>query len=733
MKAYQDRSLSQKARTEDLLARMTWAEKIAQMQLTPQIDQVLVERGASLGDMADIWPDGLGASYTAKFFDPALFNQMQEYFVKKTRLGIPLILMGESLHGVLSPEATVFPQAIGMGATFNQDLIRQMATEIGKEARKLGIRETYAPNLDLARDPRWGRTEENYGEDPYLTAQLGKAYIEGLQSQGVASSPKHYVAHGSPEGGINLAPVHCGERELRDTMLVPFATAIKEAGAMSLMPAYSEWDGIPVHASRFLMTDLLRGELGFNGFTVSDFGAITMLHSFHKVAPDALTAGKMALNAGIDMEAPNVFGFGPELLAAAQGDPVLQAQIDLAVSRILLAKFQLGLFDEPYIDLDQPYQLRNEDNLVLSRQVARESLVLLENKAKLLPLDPGLKVALAGPNAAEPQLGDYTHREALGRSVSLYDALKASLGERLLYSKGCSLARGSKKDLKEAARLADQADVAILVLGDSSNYHGGIGWGDDAGGNVVTCGEGFDSHDLLLPKIQRELLEEVAATGTPVVLILTSGRPYDLSWESQIAQAIIQAWYPGEAGGLALRDILFGQVSPSGRLPISFPQSVGHIPAFYNHKVSARGYYKKPGSSAEPGRDYVFASPDPLYPFGHGLSYTSFKYSDLKVSPEKGAAKQEFMVEVKVKNTGSRQAQEAVLLYLRDCYRRITPEIRQLRGFSKIDLKPGEEKTVQFSLAFADLAFINEKMEPEVEPGSFEVTISDLSAEFMIV
>ncbi|MDW7658794.1 MAG: glycoside hydrolase family 3 N-terminal domain-containing protein, partial [Bacillota bacterium] len=467
MLPYQNPTLSEEMRTDDLLARMTLEEKLAQMRLTPQIDRLFADQPFSDERVAAKWPHGLGASYSPDYFDPELLNTFQQYFIRQTRLGIPLLMMGESLHGVMSPEATVFPQAIGLGATFNAPLVSRMATVIGREARSLGIRETYAPNLDLAREPRWGRTEENYGEDPYLTATMGVAYIKALQSEGVASSPKHYVAHGSPEGGINLAPVHCGERELRDTMLAPFAAAFTEAGAMSVMPAYSEWDGIPVHASRFLMTELLRDELGFDGFSVSDFGAITMLHHTHKVAPDALTAGKMALAAGLDMEAPNVFGFGPELLEAAHHDHELQQQINEAVRRILRIKFRLGLFENPYTQIEGPQMLRSQAALELSCQLARESIVLLKNEDSLLPLAHDIgKVALVGPNAREMQLGDYTHRKATERAVSLYDALLERLGhERLVYEQGSSIAAGDAAGRAAAVKAAEKADVTIVALG----------------------------------------------------------------------------------------------------------------------------------------------------------------------------------------------------------------------------------------------------------------------------
>ena len=731
---YQNALLSEECRVQDLLPRMTPEEKIAQMRMIVQIDNLLGGAPFSAELAARHLSCGIGATYSPTALDPEILNAFQRFLLQETRLGIPLIMMGESLHGVMSPETTVFPQAIGLGATFNEPLIAEMTGIIGREARALGIVQTYAPNLDLSRDPRWGRTEENYGEDPFLTSKLGVAYIKALQAQGVASSPKHYVAHGSPEGGINLAPVHCGEREFRDTMLVPFATAFREAGAMSVMPAYSEWDGIPVHASSFLMTDVLRRELGFDGFSVSDFGAIAMLQNFHKVAPDALAAGKLALSAGLDMEAPDIFGFGPELLEAARRDDALMALIDQAVSRILRIKFRLGLFENPYAQMDNLKTIRDSRSVRLAREVARESVVLLKNEHQLLPLDHQVgRIALIGPNAALAQLGDYTHRDATNRAVSLLQGLTERLGDgRVTYSVGCTIAFGSDEAIAEAVQAAAQAEIAILALGDNSNYHGGIGWGDESGGNVVTCGEGFDVSSLDLPGRQQELLQAVAATGTPVVLILMTGRPYNLVWAKEHVPAILQAWYPGEQGGHALCDLLFGDESPSGRLPISFPQSAGHIPCFYNHKVSARGYYHKPGSPEKPGRDYVFSNPAALYPFGYGLSYTSFTYENLKLEPAELPETGTVAVSVTVSNSGPAAGKEAVQLYLTDCCSRITPFVRRLRGFEKINLQPGQSKTVFFTLDQRDFSFINENMQSETEPGEFLVTIGDLSGTFRI-
>lgn len=731
---YRDPACREADRVADLLGRMSAEEKLMQLRLETRIDRLAADPAA--GPPFPSLVHGLGASYCTGSFDPDAFNRVQRFLVEETRLGIPLIMMGESLHGCMLDGATVFPQAIGLGSAWNTALMSELAAAIGRETRAAGIVQTYAPNLDLSRDPRWGRVEENYGEDPFLTARLGVAYVRALQAQGVAASPKHYCAHGTPEGGINLGPVHAGERELRELYLPPFAAAIREGGALSLMPAYSELDGVPLHASRFLLTDILRGELGFEGFTVSDFGAVQMLHSFHRTAATPIEAGRQALGAGIDMEAPNRFGFGDELLAAIQAGTIPGDWLDTAVARILRVKFRLGLFEQPYADPAARARLHAPATVALARRAAQETMVLLRNEGGLLPLSGRAgRVAVIGPNADCAQLGDYTAREAADRAVTVRQGLVARLGaDRVAYAPGCSIAAGTDAERDAAVAAARAADVAILVLGDNSNYHGGIGWGDSgsAGPAAVTCGEGFDLSDLALPGRQQELLEAVAATGTPVVLVLMSGRPYAITWAAEHIPAILQAWYPGEQGGHAICDLLFGDANPSGRLPISFPRSAGHLPCCYNHKVSARGFYKRPGTPETPGRDYVFSPPAALYPFGHGLGYTTFDYRDLAVEPAVVPPDGTVEVAVTVQNTGKRGGAEVVQLYLTDDFSRITPFVRRLRAFEKIHLDPGASQRVRFRLGPDDFALINEQMRPEVEPGTFTVTVGELRGAFEI-
>ena len=733
MYPYQNTALSPAERAEDLLQRMSLEEKLVQMRLYhPDVnalkqipfDTTVLKKDAHR----------MGNIYSGSRIPAENLKIIQDWIISHNRWGIPAAVHSESIHGLMADNGTSFPQSIGLGATFNADLIEEIATQIGKEAHANGVTMTYAPNVDLSRDPRWGRVEENFGEDPYLTATMGVSYVKGLQSQGVSACVKHFIAHGTPENGINLAPVHAGQREFYETMAVPFEKVIKEGKAEGVMPAYSELDGVPIHASRELLTDLLRNQWGFEGQVISDYGAIRMLHSFQRIAPDALTAGKLALIAGVDVEAPNVFGFGPELEQAVIRGEVPEKLVDDAVRRILIHKFQKGLFENPYADEKAQQENRNEYALKLARRAAWESCVLLKNEG-ILPLSESVsKVAIIGPNADNPQLGDYSVREAIDHTVTICQALKQRLGaDRVLYAKGCTTAGGSDEQIHKAVAAAKEAEVAIVVLGDNSNFYGGIGWGDEeADGQIaVTCGEGFDTHTLDLPGRQQELLEAVFATGTPTVLLLESGRPYAVCWAKDHVSAIMQVWYPGEQGGHGVADVLFGDTDPSGRLPISFPRSAGHIPAYYNHKVSARGFYKKPGTPQNPGRDYVFDTPQALFGFGAGMSYTEFEYKNLTV-PEI-TTYEEVPVSVTVKNTGSRYGCEVVQLYVADDYCRITPFVRQLRGFKKLWLQPGEEQTVSFTLGFEDFAFINEDLKREVEPGDFTITVGTQKAKLTIV
>lgn len=750
---YKDPNAPIEERVKDLLPRMTLEEKISEMRLY-QKPYFMYPDGKFDPEIFEAHRYEGNSVYTTDDAAPAEFiNAMQDYCLHETRLGIPAAVHGESLHGSMTPDSTVFPNPIAFAATFDDALIEKTAQTIGEEVRAHGITQTYAPNLDLSQDPRWGRVEENYGEDPYLTARMGVAYIKGLQSQGIASSPKHYAAHGAPQGGLNQATVHCGERELRETYLYPFKKAFTEGGALSVMPAYSEIDGIPAHMSEFLLTKVLREEWGFQGTAVSDWNGLARLHFLHAIAETPEEAGELGLRAGIDMEAPSIYGFSDRFFELVREGKIPMELVDRAVSRILWLKFKLGLFEHPYAVSDRSGICRTKEHLALAQKVEEEAAVLLKNEGDILPLQKNIgKVAVIGPNADIMQLGDYVLKDATARTKTVYAALSERLGEeRVLYARGSNIGFGTEEMLDEAEMAAKAADVAIVVLGDNSSYYANEYWSDGEDPAVrratVTCGETFDVTDLDLPAAQETLLERVTATGTPVILVMQSGRAHSINFAAEHAAAILEAWYAGESGADAIVNILFGDVNPSGRLPWTVPRCVGQVPCYYNHKYSCgmRGD-RKEGAPDRAGHSYVFQTPEPLYPFGFGLSYTTFEYRDLTVSKGEIAPTESpaapvceispddtVTVSVKVKNTGERAGRESVLMYLHDLYCRVTSPVKKLRGFKKVSLEPGEEKTVTFTLGREDYEYIGLDMKPAVDPGTFEIYVGPLTASFRIV
>ena len=713
MEKYKDKTLSPEERAKDLLSRMTLDEKFRQMHIYYRTDDAyealkkdgfLEPRGGSFGNPRS----------------PEVLNEYQDYCLNKTRLGIPSLVAFEAIHGLIDPKSTVFPQCAGLGGTFDRELINEMADVIGTEARAVGVRQVYAPDVDIPRDPRWGRMQETYGEDPYLTGEMGVSYIKGVQNHGVAATLKHFTAYGVPEGGLNLAPAHMGEREMREVTLEPFRKGI-EAGALSVMPSYSEVDGVPVHASKKLLRDILRDELKFDGMTVSDYGALYMLYGFHHTAANALEAGKQALNAGVDLEAPDCFGYGDELKKAVENGDVSEELIDEAVYRILLLKFRTGLFEDPYSHEEDIKKMHSKKAVELSKKLDEEAILLLKNDG-LLPLskEKAGKIAIIGPNAKNLYLGDYVTETE--NCVSFYDGIKNAVGqENIIYAKGCNSISRDEKLLSEAIEKARQADTVFLVMGDSSDMGGGVG-GLDITNDEITCGEGYDTHDLNFTPSQKELFDEIAKLKKPTLLFLYAGRPYTIEAETEKVNAFMFSWGGGEQSGNAAAELIFGKVSPSAKLSVSFPKTAGHIPCFYNCKVSARGsFYKKPGSPENPGRDYVLSSPEAWLPFGYGLSYTSLEYSDIQAESKDGKVK----VYVKVKNKGGYDIKESVLLFVsaRSCP--ITPFVKRLRSFKKVEIKKGEAKTVSFELTDEDFSYIDENYNQALCRGIHDITIAD--------
>lgn len=728
---YKDPNASIDERVEDLLGRMTLEEKIAQMNMNGMGEYRQLPHGAGVVESPFISVQEIAR----------MSSETKRYARENTRLGIPPIQIGECLHGQLAMGATIFPQAIAQGSTWNPALVERMASVIALEASASGVDQALSPLFDLAREPRYGRTEECYGEDPYLVARMGVAFVEGMQGKaeytrvhGIAPgklmcTAKHFAGYSVPAGGINLAPSSLGEREMRTLHLYPFEKVVKEANVCAVMPSYNEVDGMPAHSNRWLLTDVLRGEWGFGGYIFTDYGGLSQLHNFHHVAADASEAAVMGINAGVDLEAarPDAYARLSDLVKAGK---VKEEQIDAAVRRILRAKFMAGLFDKPYPDPERLSEVvHRPEHVALALEVAQESAVLLKNDSALLPLDASkLKsIAVIGPNADQVQYGDYTYTRDNRSGVTILQGLRDRLGSRVQinYAKGCNITGSDRSGIAEAVEAASKSDVAVVVLGETSVILSGLGWGVGLGENEprdpFVSGEGYDLTSLDPPGVQRELLQAVCATGKPVVLVMVHGRPWSIGWEKDHVPAILEAWYPGEQGGNAIAGILLGDVNPSGRLNCSVPRSVGHLPVTYDYKPSARGINREPGTPEKPGRDYVFSSPAPLFAFGHGLSYTTFEYNDLKI--DNNASAKTVKVSVNVRNTGSRDGKEVVQLYVNDRVSSVTTPQKMLKGFDKIELKAGEQKTVTFDLPYDELALWNASMQRVVEPGEFAVMI----------
>ncbi len=719
---YKDSTLDPKVRAADLLSKMTLDEKFQQLYIYSEINDLSKQlrqtgsfemRGGTFGDPKDA----------------QMVNEIQRYCVENTRLGIPMLIAWESLHGIIDPETTVFPQCAGIAGSFDPDLTYKMASMIGKECREKGIRQVYAPCVDIPRDPRWGRTQESYGEDPYLSGQMGSAYVKGVQEHNVAATVKHFIAYGVPEGGINLAPVHMGERELREVTLEPFQRCI-DAGALSVMPAYNEVDGEPIHASRKYLKDLLRDEMGFDGVIISDYSAVRMFHTLHRIAPDALSAGKMAINAGVDVEAPEPFGYGEDFREAVRTGKIDVSLVDQAVLNVLTLKFRLGLFEDPYAVVTSDSCLHSPEAVSLSREIDEKSIVLLENDG-ILPLDEKTigKVAVIGNNAVDTFLGDYI--KPTRHCVSLYDGLVQRLGkENVLYAQGCNPISCTDAMIDEAVVAAKSADVVILALGDRSSEGGGANGGAEATAPEVTCSEGYDMHDLDLLPSQRRLFDAITALNKQVILIMYAGRTYAFEKDIHKVNAFMFSWGGGEQSGTAMCNLLFGDRSPSAKLSVSFPKTTGHIPCHYNYKPSARGRaYKRHGSLEHPGRDYVLSSPDPWYPFGYGLSYTKLIYSDLCVKKQGEWA---VSVSVTVDNVGNWAIDESVLLFLQTLYAPITPFVKQLRKFAKVHLEPGERKQVVLQLTGEDFTYVDRDYKRSKLSGEYKIMIDDLECNVIV-
>ena len=741
---YKNPTLPVETRVADLLSRMTLEEKVGQL-LCPlgwemykikgndvlpsdKFKQLIKDRNAGM-----LWATYRADPWTKKTLatglNPALAakagNALQKYVMENTRLGIPLFLAEEAPHGHMAIGTTVFPTGIGMAATWSPQLINEVGKAIGKEIRLQGGHISYGPVLDLARDPRWSRVEETFGEDPVLTGEIGKAMVEGLGG-GDLSRPystlatlKHFLAYGISESGQNGNPSFAGMRELHENFLPPFRQAIN-AGALSVMTSYNSMDGIPCTANHYLLTELLRDEWKFKGFVVSDLYSIEGIHQNHFVASTMKEAAVMALSAGVDIDLGGDAYMN--LMDAVNRKEISKEILDAAVSRVLRLKFEMGLFENPYVDPGKAKkEVRSKEYVTLARQVAQASITLLKNEHSLLPLDRSMKVALIGPNADNRynMLGDYTAPQEEENVKTVLDGIRAKLSSsQVEYVKGCSIRDTVTPDIEQAVAAAQRSEVVIAVVGGSSardfktSYkETGAAIADEKTISDMECGEGFDRATLSLLGKQPELLKALKATGKPLIVVYIEGRPLDKNWASENADALLTAYYPGQEGGNAIADVLFGEFNPAGRLPFSVPRSVGQVPVYYNKK-------------APQSHDYVEMSASPLYSFGYGLSYTTFEYSDLYLS---ALTPHSFEVSCKIRNTGKYDGEEVVQLYLRDEYASVVQPLKQLKHFARLFLKCGEEQEVKFILSEEDFALVDRNLKRVVEPGTFQVMIGAAS------
>ncbi|MQP77598.1 beta-glucosidase [Stenotrophomonas sp. MYb238] len=733
---YEDPDADIDARVEDLLARMNRDEKTVQLATLYGYGRVLEDPLPTARWKSALWKDGIGNidemhnGYGGGKASPYAtdlrrhvwaMNQVQRFFIEQTRLGVPADFSNEGIRGVEAHGATSFPSQLGIGHSWNPALVRRIGRITGLEARALGYSNVYAPILDVARDQRWGRMEEVYGEDPYLVSRLGVEMVKGMQQDhAVASTAKHFVVYSANKGAREFmarTDPQVAPREVEDIHVAPFAAAIREAGLLGVMSSYNDYDGVPVTGSHYWLTERLRGEFGFRGYVVSDSEAVEYLHTKHAVAADAKDAVRQAVQAGLNVRT----NFTPPqdyvlpLRAALDDGSLAMATVDDRVRDVLRVKFQLGLFDHPYVaDAEASAKLVNSAaHREVALQAARESLVLLKNAGDALPLRRDLKtVAVIGPNADD---GRYSHRHygpSGGHVVTVLEGVRAKLGgsANVRYAKGVDVAgdnwpaievlpeplsAAERAGIDEAVRAATGADVAVVVLGDGDR----------------TVGESLSRTSLDLPGRQLELLQAVQATGTPVVLVLITGRPISINWADTHVPAILEAWFPGDHGGTAIADALFGDYNPGGKLTVTFPRSAGQLP--YNFPT-------KPNAQSELEKSRVNGA---LYYFGHGLSYTTFAYDNLRIEPKRVPAGGDVTVRIDVRNSGTRAGDEVVQLYTRDLVSSVTTYEKNLRGFARVHLQPGQTRTLAFTLKPADLALLDRQMRRVVEPGTFRVML----------
>jgi len=744
---YLDAGQPVEKRVEDLLARMTLEEKVGQMNMPcvyrAEMGGGATNTGETLLRHVEVKKEscrrfaegthlpGLGPG--GGFFTLAdnvlpngpreqaeFFNELQRIALTKTRLKIPLLQTEEGTHGLMCSGATVFPEGPALGSTWNMDLIERIYTAAAREARAVGIHQLFTLVVEPIRDPRMGRNQEAYSEDPYLCSRIAEAIVLGAQGEDPSRPDKvvaglcHYPGQSQPVSGLERGAMEISERTLRTVFLPPWVAGIKKRGALGVMATYPAIDGVATHASEKLLTKILREELGFRGLVLGEgLGLTTVIQERH--AADQREAGPLALKAGVDVGISYEPAYMLDLIANVKQGRVPMELVDRAVRRILWLKFKLGLFERPYVDVEHAANgVPRDEHRQLALQAAREGIVLLKNDQNLLPLDRNAvnTIAVIGPNADNQrnQLGDYISKIILQDIVTVLEGIRAKVapGTQVLHVQGCNVRGDALNQIRQAQDAARKAQVAVVVVGESRD----------------TNGEGRDVASLDLSGLQEDLIKAVHATGTPTVVVLINGRPLSIRWAAEHIPAIVEAWLPGEQGGHAVAEVLFGDVNPSGRLPVSVPRHVGQLPVYYNHTATKASRLKD--------RGYVDMKAAPLWEFGYGLSYTRFEYRDLRISPAAIRPDGSFTVSLRVRNVGRRAGAEVVQLYLNDVLSSVSRPVKELRGFTKLWLKPGEERQVAFSLTPEDLRLLDQNMNWRVEPGNFEVLIGASSEDIRL-
>jgi len=745
---YKNPRLPVDQRVADLVSRMTLEEKVAQLtclwisrpQVKPFTDFSTDRGDFSPEKAAQVMKYGIGQiarqrEQKGPRDGPVFANALQKWLIDNTRLGIPVILHDEILHGHMALGSTSFPQPIALSTTWDPEFIFKVFTAGAQETRARGSHQVLGPNLDIAREPRWGRTEETFGEDPYLISRMAVAIVKALQGPGpmiegdhVIATAKHFAAHGQPEGGTNIAPANYSERVLREFFLPSFKAAVTEGGIGSIMASYNEIDGVPSHANKWLLEKVLREEWGFKGYVVSDYFAIPQLMELHHVAADKAEAAKLALEAGVDIELPDPDCFAL-LVQLVKDGKISEVLIDKAVARNLRAKIILGLFENPYVEPDRAVQVTNSpEHRALAAEAARRSITLLKNDHNLLPLDRNsLKsIAVIGPNADRVHLGGYSDNPL--RGVSVLQGIKDKVSDRVkvTFAEGCKITKEGgnwfadtshlsdpaedAKLISEAVEVAKAADVALLVLGGNEDTNKEA-WAPDHLGDR-------DSLDLV--GRQNDLVKAILGTGKPTIVLLINSGPLSINYIAENVTAILEGFYLGQETGIGVADVLFGDYNPSAKLTVSFPRTVGQLPIFYNRKPTAK-------------RGYLFTSKEPLFPFGYGLSYTTFEYSNLKVSPAQISPTGQARVSVTITNTGKRAGDEIVQLYIHDLVSSLTRPIMELKDFKRISLAAGESKVVEFTITPDKLSFLDLNMKRVVEPGWFDIMVGPSSVKYQTV